>query len=213
MKVITGNPVMFNSNQMGNNDMWLSLDGSSSKAEIKAFQDWMDMKHPNWVNGKNLNKGGGYGTFGPSTKKAWASVGNEFSSNLTTAVVNAPTPQVEKALAGTNYSTTNPATGEKRKGMFFDKVKNLWVKASDSGLLSQLGGILGGMLGLKPNEQPGTNSTWTGETPGATPPAETGTPGKKPMTTTTKVLIGVGVVLVLGTIIYLATKKNTPATK
>jgi hypothetical protein len=55
---------------------------------IKAFQDWMDSNHPNWVgctdsactNGKNLNKGKGYGTFGPSTTKAWSKWGNDFNA-------------------------------------------------------------------------------------------------------------------------------------
>ena len=55
---------------------------------IKAFQDWMDSYHPNWVgctdsactNGKNLNKGKGYGTFGQSTTKVWNLYGNDFNA-------------------------------------------------------------------------------------------------------------------------------------
>lgn len=43
-----------------------------------SFQDWMDATHPNWVNGKNLNKGSGYGNVGPSTKSAWSKYGNEY---------------------------------------------------------------------------------------------------------------------------------------
>jgi len=58
---------------------------------IKAFQDWMDMKHPNWVNGKNLNKGGGYGTFGPSTSKAYNTYGMEYSKP--TSPATKPTTQ------------------------------------------------------------------------------------------------------------------------
>ena len=50
--------------------------------EIKAFQDWMDAKHPNWVNGKNLNKGAGYGNFGPSTKTAYTTYGAEYLKSL-----------------------------------------------------------------------------------------------------------------------------------
>jgi len=56
--------------------------------KIKSFQDWMDSTYPNWVgctdskctNGKNLNKGKGYGTFGPSTTKAWSKLGNIFNA-------------------------------------------------------------------------------------------------------------------------------------
>jgi hypothetical protein len=44
--------------------------------KIKAFQDWMDTIGP-WVKGadgkyKLLNKGAGYGKFGPSTSAAWS---------------------------------------------------------------------------------------------------------------------------------------------
>lgn len=45
---------------------------------IQAFQDWMDITDPTWVNGKPLKRGPGYGNFGPSTKKAWAIHGTAF---------------------------------------------------------------------------------------------------------------------------------------
>jgi len=47
--------------------------------DVKAFQDWLDTNHPNWINGKNLDKGAGYGIFGPNTKKAWETYKNEFT--------------------------------------------------------------------------------------------------------------------------------------
>lgn len=40
--------------------------------DIKAFQDFMDQFDPTWLNGRALNKGSGYGAFGPNTQKAWA---------------------------------------------------------------------------------------------------------------------------------------------
>jgi hypothetical protein len=46
--------------------------------DVRAFQDWMDAYRPNWVNGKNLKQGIGYGTYGPSTQKAWAIYKNEY---------------------------------------------------------------------------------------------------------------------------------------
>lgn len=53
---------------------------------IKKFQDWMDLKHPNWLSsGKSLNKGGGYGNFGSNTKRAWDSYGSEYSKTLAPA--------------------------------------------------------------------------------------------------------------------------------
>jgi len=45
---------------------------------VKVFQDWLDTKHPGWFNGGNLNKGKGYGTYGPKTKSAWGSYQNEY---------------------------------------------------------------------------------------------------------------------------------------
>jgi hypothetical protein len=46
--------------------------------QVKAFQDWMDIKHPNWVNGANLNKGVGYGNKGPATMSAYNTYGAEW---------------------------------------------------------------------------------------------------------------------------------------
>jgi hypothetical protein len=48
---------------------------------ISAFQDWMDANHPNWVSGKNLNKGSGYGLYvGKNTRKAWQNYGKEYAN-------------------------------------------------------------------------------------------------------------------------------------
>jgi hypothetical protein len=80
--------------------------------KIKAFQDWMDSTHPNWIgctdskctNGKNLNKGKGYSTFGPSTTKAWSEWGNDFNAQYN--------PQSD----GGNVQ--QPATEDKSKEIF-----------------------------------------------------------------------------------------------
>ena len=48
---------------------------------IKKFQDWLDDKLPNWATGYKDGKinrgqnGGGYGTYGPRTEKAWKTEG------------------------------------------------------------------------------------------------------------------------------------------
>lgn len=49
---------------------------------VKAFQDWLDLKHPTWLHGKRLNKGGGYGNFGTNTKAAWSKYGSEYKSRI-----------------------------------------------------------------------------------------------------------------------------------
>ncbi len=54
--------------------------------QVKAFQDWMDSKHPNWLNnGKNLNKGAGYGNYGSQTSGAWYKYGSEYKKPVTVA--------------------------------------------------------------------------------------------------------------------------------
>lgn len=53
--------------------------------QTKAFQDWLDLKYPTWLKGKTLAKGSGYGTFGPSTKVAYATYGEEWTKSTTSA--------------------------------------------------------------------------------------------------------------------------------
>lgn len=55
-----------------------------SSDEVKAFQDWMDQKYPTWVKGRKLNKGSGYGSYGPSTTSAWNTYGSEYSKAIST---------------------------------------------------------------------------------------------------------------------------------
>jgi hypothetical protein len=60
-------------------------------ADVKKFQDWMDLKHPNWLNtGKSLNKGAGYGNFGSQTSAAWQRYSTEYR-----AAGNAPSATVK----------------------------------------------------------------------------------------------------------------------
>jgi cytoskeletal protein RodZ len=64
--------------------------------DVKKFQDWMDSKYPTWLKGGKLNKGSGYGTYGPSTQKAWKTYGSEYTTS-TKAVVS--TPKEKKVTA------------------------------------------------------------------------------------------------------------------
>jgi len=43
----------------------------TSSAEIKAFQDWMDINYPTWLNNGRLSKGAGYGNYGSNTSNAY----------------------------------------------------------------------------------------------------------------------------------------------
>jgi hypothetical protein len=80
---------------------------------VKKFQDWMDINYPNWVKGKNLNKGGGYGKFGPSTKAAWDKYKNKYASgapikyNARPGVTDADAPVDDTQTK--NYASIPPA--------------------------------------------------------------------------------------------------------
>ena len=76
-------------------DKSTTLDKSTTvdkPVDVKAFQDWMDKTHPNWVNGKNLNKGGGYGNFGSATQGAWATYKTEFGTKTVPKSIGGFTP-------------------------------------------------------------------------------------------------------------------------
>jgi hypothetical protein len=49
----------------------------------KDFQDWLDVNNPTWLKGKPLNQGGGYGTYGPNTQKAYKDLGNVYEARFT----------------------------------------------------------------------------------------------------------------------------------
>lgn len=72
---------------------------SLSKSQVQAFQDWMDQNHPNWVNGKNLNRGAGYGTKGPATTKAFAKYGAEWRNSKSVFKPNVNASGYENAIA------------------------------------------------------------------------------------------------------------------
>lgn len=70
--------------------------------KIKSFQDWMDAMGKGWIKGKDgkyytsgkpnlLNKGTGYGVFGPSTSDAWNYYKNDFLNGVSTPKQGAST--------------------------------------------------------------------------------------------------------------------------
>ncbi len=55
--------------------------GADQPKNIKTFQDWLDRYYPTWLKGGKLNKGRGYGTFGPNTKSAWSKYKSQYKEN------------------------------------------------------------------------------------------------------------------------------------
>jgi len=54
---------------------------SDQPKNVKMFQDWLDQYYPTWLKGGKLNKGRGYGTFGPNTKSAWEKYKSGYKEN------------------------------------------------------------------------------------------------------------------------------------
>jgi len=81
---------------------------------IKKFQDYMDTVGP-WVrqaDGKftKLNKGGGYGKFGPSTKAAWDKYQNDFKTKMSPELKPL---QANKLSPSTGTTKVDQMTGAK----------------------------------------------------------------------------------------------------
>jgi hypothetical protein len=81
---------------------------------VKLFQDWLDINAQGWAtgftNGK-LNKGTGYGNFGPRTQKAWTLYGKEYLQSLNTPVENEKeSPFMKSQLEKIKSERPNPAS-------------------------------------------------------------------------------------------------------
>ncbi len=177
-------------------DYFHSLDASPS--DIKAFQDWMDIKHPYWVlsNGKyvNLNKGAGYGNFGANTKNAWNIFGKEYISTL-----NKPAT----TFAPVNSGATSPAIPSTTNTVKTDKPKKDFSKLKDK--IKSAGDLLGGILGKSNSGTPpvsnNPNDIYSGYN-------ENPNEDKKGLSIGAKIGIGAGILIVFGTITYFATRKK-----
>jgi hypothetical protein len=156
MKVITSNPILYK-------DSYLNAEGdpkmlaSMNKRQVQAFQDYMNVKYPNWyipTKGILPKDSPKYGDKTDTwTAMSWKSYGDDWYKGAM---------GITKAI-----ESTNPFS-----------IWNLFSTTPKS----------------KPKEQTQT------ELPPPPPP--------KGLSMTTKILIGAGSVVVLGTIIYLITRKK-----
>jgi len=83
--------------------------------DVKAFQDWLDTNKPGWATGykegilKQGTNGGGYGKFGPRTKKAWETYKDEFLKASPTTPTPTPTPAKSEEEEAEAVYGDNPA--------------------------------------------------------------------------------------------------------
>jgi hypothetical protein len=73
--VAPNNPLVTPSSPQGNSGLPFA-----SSAEVMAFQDWLDITYPTWLNGGALNKNasGGYGNYGSKTSAAYQSYKQQY---------------------------------------------------------------------------------------------------------------------------------------
>lgn len=206
MTIKTINPVYVNKTRESEPSKYLAFD-SKDITQVKAFQDWMDVNHPNWVGatatkkGANLNKGGGYGNYGTSTTKADKLYGAEFDKQYSksTSPVSAPT---------STDTTTEPSKEEAVKqaklGKVWKKGKG-WIEDQGGALavLEKSKGFIEGIKGLfgKTDTQTGTSTV--------DPTVEYTPDGKPKWSTTKKVLVIGGSALVLGLIVFAIVKSKS----
>lgn len=184
MQVITQRPIKFGGQKKQSWGRYSSFD-SNNKSDVQAFQRWLNANKSGWLGGINLKEtAGAFGTFGPSTTEAYKKYGAEYNKSVSPkAPIGPPTPAPT--------TTTPPA----KDGYKFDRALNRYVKVKESGLLDMFGGLFGKSQEVTPEP--------TQTTPQVADSAE-----KPKMSTTKKVLIGVGALVLIGGIIYAVKKAN-----
>lgn len=120
---------------------------SSLPNDVKKFQDWMDSKHPGWLNdGSSLNKSTskGYGTGGSQTKKAYVKYGKEYETvinpTLTLKDLNAFLKAGQNAIGKTVYSKY--AGADVFDGVVADSVFNKLAKTTKAQPMGRVAKII-----------------------------------------------------------------------
>jgi hypothetical protein len=192
MEVITENPIIYiGANDTYDADIFLPLDGSN-KSLVRDFQEW--------VNGKYKLKLKEDGIAGSKTRSAYKKYGEEYEKD--NRGIGLSKPKVEKPATPTVIPAVNPSPKQiadaKKKGFNWDKARGVFVKAQELGVLD----ALLGRLGITPRTTTELPEVGT----------EMGMPlpdgQKQGMNNTTKVLIGVGVIAVIGVILYSVKSKS-----
>jgi hypothetical protein len=105
--------------------------------KVKAFQDWMDAKGLGWIKGADgkyytngkanlLNKGVGYGVFGPSTASVWNAYKSEYlkTSSSTQTTPKTGSANLDKVLSRLSGSMLLKGTDGKYKvEVYFNSYK------------------------------------------------------------------------------------------
>jgi hypothetical protein len=211
MKIITSVPVVVNENPTpgqlyyssngtanGGMDDFFDIDGTNQN-EVKEFQTYANTRGANLVvdglyyrkDGKKSQTAYAYDMFGADWEKSRLGNVNAYPGGAM------PPPYSPSYIAtqptGIPYSPQYIAS-QQSKGLTWDKVKGVWTKAKDLGLIDKGKEFL---MNWTKGKQP--------DAPIETQPIEA---EKKGMNNTTKILIGVGVVAVVVAIIFSVSKSH-----
>lgn len=206
MKITTAYPVIINKKRENYQDFYLNIDGDN-EAQVKQFQIFANSK------GANLKVDGKYGakskkaykTYGADFEKFWTAMGGVASNNGN--ILGKP---ANNGGSASNTPSEKEIKEKKAKGYYWDKAKGVWGKAKETGIVDKIGGLLG--LNMGGGAGGGGDQQTTDPDLVSTNPTVEDPNAKKGMSTGVKIAIGVGIVVVVGTIIYFATKKSsTPA--
>jgi len=179
-------------NAEGDNYYYIDKKNSS---DVKAFQTYANSKGAKLVVD---------GIWGSKTQSAYDKFGAEWEASRTTAPSQAPSLGMSPPVAPPPTSTLptipqgqQPSVQQiedaKKKGVFWDKAKGVWIQAKEIGAVDWLFG----KLGLK---TPATKDMGT--------PSAEGVVTKPKLSKGAKIGIYVGGALVVGALIYFLTKSN-----
>jgi len=102
---------------------------------VKSFQDWADANQAGWATGfpeGKLNKGAGYGAFGPRTSKAWTSYGKEYLQAIQNRQVDAVRNQTINDLTGTLKPKTTQLASAKTTNQLVNTTDE-WITPPNGG--------------------------------------------------------------------------------
>ena len=189
MIIKTINPIFVNKKRESAPDKYLSFDASkSTPAQITEFQQWHNLKKytPALVE---------TGIVDANTTSAIAKYGSAFDTEMA------------KFVSGGNAPTKDEQIKKAKEGKIWDKTKG-WIKSDKAkSLLFDIGGsFFNTILGTGGSTGGGTGGGTGGSTDGGIvtttpPPPEKWSTGKK-------IAVFGGVAVVLGVIIYFATKSE-----
>lgn len=194
-------------------DDFYGIDGKSV-SQVKAFQKFANTKGANltvdglWArkDGKKSNTQKAYDVYGSQWESSVVSGSTPINTTTSTTNTTGSSPSATPPSATAVPPTATNIEKMKKKGFNWDKAKGAWTKAQgfwgkaeETGILGKVGDYFGLNLGNKPSPDGGAPIDTT--EPITETPAE-----EKGMSKNMKIGLAVGGVVIIGLIIYAATR-------